>query len=113
MIDNRRQNSKSIGQDFPLLDYIDHGKRSRDENYLAILGSNAERQQTILRCIIDAGNYGITVDEISERLGVPPNAISGRVTALKKAGLCRHTELRRRTRSGCSASVLVACEVKP
>lgn len=86
----------------------DDGKRSRDENYIATIGTHAERRKSILRCIIDAGAYGITVDEISERLGVPPNAISGRVTELKRQGLCRHTDARRRTRAGSSASVIVA-----
>jgi DNA-binding IclR family transcriptional regulator len=85
----------------------DDGSQSRDETYVTTCGTHAERRKSIIRCIIDAGPHGITVDEISERLGVPPNAISGRVTELKRQGLCRHTEARRRTRAGSSASVIV------
>ena len=98
--------------DYPLLDFIDHATENRNEVYLAVVESHAERRKSILRCIVDAGDFGVTVDEISQRLSVPPNAVSGRVTELKKAGLCRHTETRRRTRSGYSAAVIVATEGK-
>lgn len=96
--------------DFPLLDYIDHGRQASVEAFQVIAPTLSERRQRILAAIVDAGAAGVTLDELSQRFGVPAHTISGRVTELKRAGLVRHTGDRRRTRSGCSAAVIVATE---
>jgi predicted transcriptional regulator len=94
--------------DFPLLDFIDHGRQSSQETLAAITPTLSERRQEVLAAIVAAGAPGITLDELSQRFDVPAHSISGRITELKKAGLVRHTGERRRTRSGCSAAVIVA-----
>lgn len=52
-------------------------------------------------------DYGLTVDQISERMNTTPNAVSGRVTELRIKGKIVKKGTRK-TRSGCSASVWVA-----
>jgi predicted ArsR family transcriptional regulator len=54
---------------------------------------------------------GITTDEISNLFGKPPNAISGRLTELKKDGLIVATDRRRKTRTGRYARVFVVAGV--
>ncbi len=50
---------------------------------------------------------GITLDAIAEFMDCPPNAISGRVTELKRDGKIYKSGTRK-TRSGCSAAILKA-----
>ena len=58
--------------------------------------------------LVDAhGYWGATVDELAVELGVSPNAVSGRVSELKTQGRLLKTDRRRKTRSGCSAAVLI------
>lgn len=88
---------------------IDQGKLSRNETYHNIVrGSAAPRRSRVLNAIRDAGERGTTTDELSVRLRCFPNQVSGRVTELKALGLVTHTAQRRRTRSGATASVIVA-----
>lgn len=89
----------------------DHGKRSRDETFSEI-GDTAGRCRIWLARIIAAGKRGITRDELSAATGVPQNAFSGRITELKnhEPPLIQDTRERRPTRSGSTASVIVATE---
>ncbi len=50
---------------------------------------------------------GITLDAIAQFMDVPPNAISGRVSELKRMGKIYKSGTRK-TRSGCSAAILKA-----
>ncbi len=61
-------------------------------------------RQDVLDAITSAGSYGITVDELSEKWDVPPNAISGRFTELAKEGAIERIG-RRKTRTGNAAGV--------
>ncbi len=65
-----------------------------------------DKQRELLEAI-KAAPYGITLDGLSEAYNVPPNAISGRVSELKRLGKI-YTDGTRKTRSGCSAAVLKA-----
>jgi hypothetical protein len=89
---------------------VDHGKRSRDEQYSRIVDDLTEKERTWYSRIVMAGVNGITLDELASRYKVPQNAFSGRITGLKKAGLVRHTKERRPTSSGGTAAVIVATE---
>lgn len=70
----------------------------------------AETRLRILGHIKQLGTEGATTDEIAAWMNVPPNAISGRMTELKKLGALTATSQTRRTRSGCAARVFVATE---
>ncbi len=96
--------------DFPLIDWADdQGIASRNENYHnKVEASASQRRVAILGEIIRAGSYGCTLDELATLYDCPPNQISGRVSELKRLGLVVHTEQRRKTRTGSSASVIVA-----
>lgn len=97
--------------DYPLLDY---GIQSRNDNFHAVVEPTlSERRTAVLFAIRQAGAAGLTLDELSERFDVSPNAISGRITELKRMGFVSHTGERRRTRAGSTAAVIIACEVSP
>lgn len=57
-----------------------------------------------------ATKVDVTTDEISTLFGKPPNAVSGRLTELKRDGLLVKTDKRRKTRTGRYARVYVAVQ---
>ena len=69
--------------------------------------STAQQRAKVFDAIKRHGQYGLTVDGLSEIWGIPPNAISGRFTELKKEGRIKKIGTRR-TRSGHAAGVYVA-----
>lgn len=95
-----------------LFDYIDHGKASRDDTYADRADTHNAKRQEVLSLIVGAGRHGMTLDELAVHFDVAANQISGRVTELKKRGLVRHTRQRRKTRTGSTASVIVATSVE-
>lgn len=68
--------------------------------------TKAEQRRHVLTFIQVRGALGATTDEVAAGMGKPPNAVSGRLTELKAAGLIVKCGTRR-TRSGCSAGVFV------
>jgi predicted ArsR family transcriptional regulator len=56
---------------------------------------------------------GLTIDEASEQLGLAPNQISGRFTALVSKGVLEKTGRKRPTRTGAMARVYVVSDAKP
>jgi hypothetical protein len=86
----------------------DQGLASRDDAYHAIAPSLNARRAQVLGLVIESGKHGVTLDELSALFGVAPNSISGRISELKRLGLVVHKSARRPTRSGSSASVIVA-----
>lgn len=96
--------------DLPLFAGRDHGKQSRDEQYQAIVSELPERELIWLDRIVAVGPLGITLDELSAEYHQSANKFSGRITSLKAKHLVQHTEERRPTRSGGTASVIVACQ---
>ena len=74
--------------------------------------ADADRQRAkVLREIVKAKDYGITVDELSAYWGVPPNQISGRFSELKRSGDIEKIGTRP-TRGGKSAGVCRAVKRK-
>ncbi len=101
-----------IDDDYPLVRYIDEldeGQLNRNDNWHErVKPSVNEKRAKILGAIVRAGAAGVTLDELAEHFNCPPNALSGRITELKKLGLIEHSADRRKTRSGASASVIRA-----
>lgn len=62
-------------------------------------------QELIYGYIYHAGRFGHTLDELSIMLLRPPNALSGRLTELVRAGKIVVSEERRTTRTGSRARV--------
>lgn len=67
----------------------------------------SDAQRSVWINIYDCRGRGVTCDELSERMGTTPNAISGRITELRMMGKIEKRGTRK-TRSGCSAAVWVA-----
>ncbi|MGB7323506.1 MAG: hypothetical protein WBD31_01450 [Rubripirellula sp.] len=87
---------------------VDHGIASRDETYRDIVDNLPDRCRIWLARVIAAGENGVTLDELSAMTGTPAHEFSGRITELKERRFVRHTETRRPTRSGSTASVIQA-----
>jgi len=66
-----------------------------------------KNRNLILDRLREQGEYGITIDEMSAWLEVPPNAISGRFSELVEANKISKTPMRRNTRSDRAAVVYV------
>jgi predicted transcriptional regulator len=63
-------------------------------------------RELVLFYIDSAGNHGLTCKELASTLGVGMNAISGRWTELKSAGLIEQTG----RRDGCGVYVITKKE---
>lgn len=64
-------------------------------------------RELIYGYIQEARHYGHTLDELSVLLDRPPNAISGRLTELRVAGMICISDLTRKTRTGSRARVYI------
>lgn len=73
-------------------------------------GRHAHQRLIIWTIAKNEGARGITTDEIAERLATTPNVVSGRMSELKRSGFLVPTDMRRVTRMGRMARVLVASE---
>ena len=89
---------------------VDHGRISRDETHRCVAPTFKASAAVWLGRIVAAGPAGITLDELSELYGTPPNAFSGRITELAKDRKVVRTSARRQTRSGQTAAVIVAAQ---
>ena len=75
-------------------------------------GNKKKDEARVFEIIKDAGDHGITLDEVAERMDRTPNSISGRISQLKKDGKVAPNGERRKTRTGSSAAVIVALPPK-
>ena len=74
----------------------------------AIAAETSNRGRYIVhKALCDHGDH--TVDEICALVGLPRYSLQPRFTELKKAGVIRATDVRRRNVSGASAIVWHAC----
>jgi hypothetical protein len=77
-------------------------------------GNKQARRFEVYRHVYGCRQGGATIDEVSQKLGLMPNQISGRFGELEDAGLiiplldAGRKPVRRRTRAGCWAAVYVA-----
>lgn len=82
-----------------------HGHISKVIKRLVIAEMQREAVYTAA-CVLHArSGQGVTLDEVSASLQVPPNRISGRISELVHEGVLVPTGARRRTRAGCAAKV--------
>lgn len=96
-----------------VVDSVDQGPASRNETYAAVQADHDVARSKWYTRIVAAGRYGVTLDELSHRYNVPPNAISGRITELAREKLVIRTAQRRETRASTpdrriTAAVIVA-----
>lgn len=68
------------------------------------------QRHAVLDFVKSCGYYGATTDEVAFHFSTTPNAVSGRMSELKRDGLLIETGRRRLTRTGNSAQVLVIGE---
>lgn len=73
----------------------------------------SDQSRRVLAYVTGKGADGATRDEISERTGIGIPAVCARVNELVAADILSATSIRRPTRSGKAAEVVVAKEFKP
>jgi hypothetical protein len=103
----------SVARQLSLDDICAWRHRGNPESVAANAQVEPTKEETRVRIYDFAcarGDAGITTDEISEAWGLPPNRVSPRITELKVDGRLVPTDRRRKTRTGCSARVLVAAQ---
>lgn len=74
----------------------------------SIQESKAETRRKVLDFIKTQGVTGATADEVAQAFASSHNHVAPRITELKAEGLVLSTKQRRTTRSGRSASVVIA-----
>ena len=72
------------------------------------LGRAGSQRRAIYNEVFLAGSQGLTVDELRQRLNMPPTSVSARVTGLQQDGWLVDSGQRRPTRYGSDAIVWVA-----
>ena len=87
------------------------------ESIAALRSGNKEKlRELTLEYIRDRGSFGATADEICEGLGLLHNSISPRVVELEQSGAIERLtdadgkRVKRKTRQGCNAGVMIAAE---
>jgi len=94
-------------RDGPYGDICAHRSQGNAESAAAFQRTNRSRdRERILECVRAAGQHGLTVEEIADRLGMRYTTASARCSELKRDGLLRPAG-RRATRTGSMAGVLV------
>jgi hypothetical protein len=73
----------------------------------SIIGSKAILRAKVIGYIREQGAYGATSDEVEEALGLSHQTISARITEAKADGTLVPSGMRRKTRSGRNAAVLI------
>ena len=74
----------------------------------AVAPAQGRLQRVALEAIRDAGYFGLTAEELANRLGMPREAIQPRTTELRRKGLIDDRGVRRPNRSGKRAIAWVA-----
>lgn len=96
-----RQNSSNAMKDICTRH---RGNANSKAAFEGIQGCMSKRRHFVLQRIKACAKNGLTVDELSERTGYPPNVLSGRFTELFAAGFIRKDGTRP-TRAGYKATV--------
>lgn len=99
--------------DRPLLDMLEHdaGRRHRREVH-ADSKSGFPSQESRVCDYVSSMPQGATRDEIAEALSLPVASVCGRVASLLKQGRIAETSLRRPTRNGKTAVVLIGKDLE-
>jgi hypothetical protein len=84
--------------------------KGNPESLAARATTNASRDRLlVLKAIKEAGQNGMTCDELEQALSMSHQTCSARCSELKRDRMVRVAAgFKRKTRTGCSASVLIA-----
>ena len=104
--DQRQEQLRSFGELFDITARRHKGNEQSTAAFHVVKDSMSERQREIYHAIRFFSD-GATVDELATMFKTTPNAISGRVSELKRDGKIYKSGTRK-TRSGCSAAILKA-----
>lgn len=85
----------------------------RQAHQLALAYFAGTHRARVLNALIQAGDDGLTADELEVVLSMSGNSVRPRLQELAKPGGVRRTDRSRRTRSGAFALVWVAVEGQP
>lgn len=88
------------------------GNPESTEAYASVASTTANLRRRVVSFIRMRGAFGATSDEIEAFSGVAHQTISARITEAKARGLLIDSGLRRKTRSGRTAAVLITPEHK-
>jgi hypothetical protein len=98
---------RDFGELFDITARRHRGNEQSTAAFHVIMEKLTDWQADILHELEDLGDKGATVDELAVFFETTPNAISGRVSELKRMGKIYKSGTRK-TRSGCSAAILKA-----
>lgn len=99
-----------------LLDVIDicearhKGNAESIEAFESTKETSSRKRLEVLKFVEARGDAGATVDEIAAGLPMPLQTVSGRASELKAIGRLIDSGLRRKTRNGRNAAVLIRKE---
>jgi len=105
--DQRQEQLRDFGELFDISARRHKGNEQSSAAFHVIKDRLTQAQERVLGIIKYKGDRGATVNEIAFALDTTPNAISGRVSELKRDGKIYKSGTRK-TRSGCSAAILKA-----
>lgn len=83
------------------------GNRESAEAHASIVGSKDSLRRRVVAFVRSRGERGATSDEIELALRLPHQTVSARITEAKAVGELVPSGVRRQTRSGRNAAVLV------
>ena len=104
--DRRQEQLRDFGELFDITARRHKGNEKSIAAFHVIMEKITAKQLEVYHAI-RFFNDGVTVDELAVTFKTTPNAISGRVSELKRMGKIYKSGTRK-TRSGCSAAVLKA-----
>lgn len=87
------------------------GNEESTAAHRSIVTSKDTLRRRVIAFVRSRGEHGATSDEIEVALGLPHQTVSARITEAKAGGDLVPSGVRRLTRSGRSAAVLVAVAV--
>jgi DNA-binding transcriptional regulator LsrR (DeoR family) len=96
-----RTDSRDITRSFHQGDIFSHMAHK------SIINSKAALRAKVIRYVYEQGMYGATSDEVEEALGLSHQSISARITEAKADGTLIPNGMKRKTRSGRNAAVLI------
>ena len=104
--------AKSNYNFLPLFRNTEEVEPNTDTSRLARAAANTTgHRQRVLAAITEAGELGLTNDELVELLAIKTASVTPQTSALKNEKVIVDSGRRRLTRSGCPASVLVLASI--
>ena len=102
---NRSDNTARYQCD--LFDYGRNAQETQRESYLATIGTRSKRVAEVLNLVANAGDNGLTRNEIAEALKVPTSSCTSAIQKLLKDHVLVETDQRRQSSFGRDNAVVV------